>query len=482
MRGRRGRGGAPVRLMRGAWSFINPTLKAGRVPYTRTMLGMLVVAASVFILYSLVKKDVHLPFSASPYYVEVVMPDARGLNPAKEPAVGVAGVKVGKVVEAHVDRGQARLRLRLDPDLKGKIFRDASAFVRPTSILQTLIVNIAPGDPRTGPLPAGTAIPADRTGTFVSIDQLTGILDPGTQAQVQVLLHEAAKGLDGREPEIRRIFTKLGRLTDGVTPLARALAERRKLLTALTVNLDRLMTTVGERGRQLADAVALGDRTLAVTAQRAPELAAATRQMAPTLAQTRTALEASSGLAATLVPALDALDPVAGKLAPTADGLRELAPDFARFVEKGRALIRVGRTPVRQLASGLRGQEQRVRRDQIPALQELGHLSQLLYDYRDGVVQTAVNVSGAASTARQGGIAAQVKVVNLETSPAGFGLSAGRARQRAGGSTRLGRMLAKMLEYSCRDENPTACVLRFSTPGLPKDAVLAPARRAGGGR
>lgn len=473
----------PVRLARGAWSFINPTLKAGRVPYTRTMFVMLVAAACIFIFYSLVKKDVQLPFSKQPYYVTVLMPDARGLNPAKEPAVGVAGVKVGKVIGATVADGQAKLRLRLDPDLRGKIFRNASVFVRPTSILQTLIVNISPGDPRQGPLPAGQVIPASRSGTFVSIDQLTGILDPGTQAQVQVLLHEAAKGLDGREPEIRRIFTKLGRLTDGVTPLARALNERRRLLASLTKNLDTLTTTVGDRGRALARAVDLGSRTLEVTARRAPQVAEATRQMAPTLAQARRALDATGGLAADLVPALDALDPVATKLTPTANRLRDLAPEFSRFVDKGRALIDVGATPVAQLAGGLKGQEARVRRDQIPALKELAHLSQLLYDYRNGVVQTAVNISGAASTARNGGIAAQVKVVDLETSAAGFGLSARRARERVGDSTRLGRMLAKLLEYTCRQSNPTACVLRFTTPGLPAKALLkpVPARQGNGG-
>jgi len=136
----------PGRLARGAWQFINPSLKAGRIPFTRTMVVMQVLAALVFIYYTLIKKDVHLPLSKSPYYVEVVLPDAKGLNPQKEPAVGVAGVPVGKVVGARVVHGQAVIRMRLDHDLRGKIFADATAFVRPTSVLQTLIVNITPAD------------------------------------------------------------------------------------------------------------------------------------------------------------------------------------------------------------------------------------------------------------------------------------------------------------------------------------------------
>jgi virulence factor Mce-like protein len=469
---------APGRAARGAWRFINPRLKAGRIPFTRTVLVMQFVAALVFVYYTLVKKDVQLPFTSSPYYVEVLMPDAKGLQPKKQPAVGVAGVTVGKVVEAKVENGQARLRLRLDHDLKGKIFADATAFVRPTSVLQTLIVNITPGDPSSGPLPDGEPIPSARTQTFVSIDQLTGILDPGTQAQVQVLLHEAASALTGREPEIRAIFAKLGRLTDNVTPLAQALAERRRLLSSLTVNTDKLFTTLGERGDQLAAAVRLGSQTLEVTANREPELADAVRELAPTLQDTQQALDSSRRLADTLIPALDALDPVVDDLEPTADQLTALAPELSRFVDAGSRLIETGRRPVHLLAGGLRGQAQRVRRDQIPALRELAHLSALLNRYRNGVVETAVNLSGAFSTVRRAGLAALVNVVDSQIVPSGLGLGAREANQRVGNSTRMARMLAKMLEYTCRDGSSAACLLRFTTAGLPVKPLLG---RSGGG-
>jgi len=475
------RGPLPVRIARGAWSFVDPQLKAGRIPLTRTMFLMLVVAAGIFLGYTLVKKEVQLPFTEEPYYVEMVMPDARGLLPSKEPAVGVAGVKVGKVVEAKVENGQARLRLRLESDMKGKIFRNASAFVRPTSILQTLIVNISPGDPRSGALREDEIIPASRTGGFVAIDDLTGILDPGTQAQVQVVLNQAADALGGREKEIRRIFTKLGKLTDGVTPLAEALAERRRLLSSLTTNLAKLTRTTGDRGTQLAAAVRLGSQTLEVTERRAPELAETTRELAPTLRQAQTTLRSTRGLATSLVPALDALNPVTDELGPTADKLRAITPDFDRFLEDGKKVIDVGATPVAQLAEGLKGQDARVRRDQIPALEELARLSQLLFDYRGGLVQTAVNISGAVSTARNAGLAANVKIVDFETPSIGLGLSEAQARRRVGSSTKLGVMLARMLEYSCRDGSTQACGMRFSLPGLPRTALLKPIPTGTGG-
>jgi len=39
-----------------------------------------------------------------------------------------------------------------------------------------------------------------------------------------------------------------------------------------------------------------------------------------------------------------------------------------------------------------------------------------------------------------------------------------------------------MLEHTCRDSNPAACLIRFNTPGLPAEPLLEPIREAGGGR
>src|SRR5690606_30391940 len=61
----------------------------GRIPYARTILLIQLAAALLFVGYTLVKKEVRLPFSPEPYYVDVILPDAKGLSPAKDPAAGV---------------------------------------------------------------------------------------------------------------------------------------------------------------------------------------------------------------------------------------------------------------------------------------------------------------------------------------------------------------------------------------------------------
>ena len=191
-----------------AWGFVDPQLEAGRIPYGRTIFVMFAIGALVFVGYTLAKKEIRLPFSPDPYYVQVVLPDAAGLDPSKEPAAGVAGAEAGRVTEVEYVDGQAVATLRLDPDMQGKIFADATASLRPINVLQVLIVNINPGNPDTGPLPDGQAITSDRTDAFVGIDELTSILDADTIRQL-TLEATLSPVLQAMEPRVRRVYFQL---------------------------------------------------------------------------------------------------------------------------------------------------------------------------------------------------------------------------------------------------------------------------------
>ena len=119
------------------------------------------------------------------------------------------------------------------PTCEGKIFADASAELRPASAIQNLIVNIDPGTPARGPLPDRRADPTGRTSAFVSIDELTGVLDADTRAYAQILVGEAERGLHGRGGDLSAALAQLADLTDEARPISRSLATRRRLLTRL---------------------------------------------------------------------------------------------------------------------------------------------------------------------------------------------------------------------------------------------------------
>ena len=96
------------------------------------------------------------------------------------------------------------MTLRLDAEFEGKVFKDASAIVRPDERAADADRQHRPGHAAR----AASWSPATRSrrrgrAAFVHIDELTATLDADTQAQVQVLIRELAGALDGREPELR---------------------------------------------------------------------------------------------------------------------------------------------------------------------------------------------------------------------------------------------------------------------------------------
>ena len=158
-------------------------------------------------------------------------------------------------------------------------------------------------------------------------------------------------------------------------------------------------------------------------------------------------------------------------MGPAAENLRGLLPKLDGLVTSADRLVAVGEDPVRLFSEGLVGLSRRIRNDQVPALEELVDLVDLLYRYRDGILQFAETFSGATSLNRNAGPYAQFAIVNGEATPVGFGFPGSAARARGGKPSELAVGLAEALELTCRRENPYACVFRFGLPGMPAEPV-----------
>jgi phospholipid/cholesterol/gamma-HCH transport system substrate-binding protein len=460
---------------RGPLEFISPRRKVGQVPLGRFVIALQIVAALAFLGYTLTKKSIRLPGSSAPYQVEVEFTDAKGLDRVDEPGAAVAGALVGRVTATRYEAGHAVATLSLEPDVRGKIFADASAELRPASAIQNLIVNIDPGTPSRGPLPDGQPITTARTSAFVSIDELTGVLDADTRAYAQILVGEAERGLRGRGGDLRGALTQLADLTDEATPISRSLATRRRLLTKLVDQLDTVATTLGDRSLQLGNAVAAGSDTLAVTAARERELARATTLLAPTLHEADRSLNATADLAEILLPALNRLVPVAGDLGSATAELRSLLPKTSQLVGQFDALTKQGAEPSQLLLQGTQGLRGKVER-LIPTAVDLVRLARIMDEFRNGAAQLADTLSGATSVNDNGGTYGQVDVLELEDpKPANLGLPASAARSRNGHLSELDRKLSIALEETCKT-NEVACILRFLVPGLPREPLTVGGR------
>jgi phospholipid/cholesterol/gamma-HCH transport system substrate-binding protein len=465
----------PLAIARFLWGFVNPQRTAGRVALGRVAILTQVVAALIFVGYTLHKKDFVLPLLPdSSYTVEIVFPDAKGLDTADNPAAAVAGNPSGQVTKVEYRDGRARVTVRLDAKLEGRIFADASAQLRPASALQNLLVNISPGTPEKGPLPEGRAIAPERTTVFPAIDDVTGIFDADTQAYTAILLHEARRALRGREGRMREAIAKLADLTDPATSVSRALATRRRLLARLVGHLDVIFRTVGRRGDQLAAAIAAGNRTLQVTDSRREQLAAVTRKLAPVVVEARRSLAAVRELANPLIPALTRLNPTGKPFARSMARTRALVPRLERLLDLVSDVQRRGARPMELLLEGTRGLKGRVRALQ-PTAEEIVTIARLLDQYKEGAAQLATTLSGIISIQDRGGPYSQVDVLKLEAPrPENFGLPpSASAAQRA----RMKSQLAAALERVCRRGSAAACLTRFNVPGLSARPVTR--RKAG---
>jgi phospholipid/cholesterol/gamma-HCH transport system substrate-binding protein len=440
------------------------------IPYGRLVIVLQIVAALAFLGYTLTKKSIRLPGSTAPYQIEVEFTDAKGLDRVDEPGAAVAGALVGRVTGTRYEDGVAVATLSLEPDVRGKVFADATAELRPASAIQNLIVNIDPGDPSAGPLAEDARIPSGRTTAFVAIDELTSVLDADTRAYAQILIGELDRGLDGRAADLRGALRELSAVTGEAGPIARGLATRRHLLTRLVDDLDTVTATLADRSVELGNAVAAGSDTLAVTASRERELAEATRLLGPVLEEADRSLAAGSDLADILVPALDRIIPSAGGLGEASAKLAAMLPRAAQLVGQFDELTKTGAEPTQLMLQGTRGLTAKAN-GLIPTARDLVRLARIMDEYRNGGRQLADTLSGATSVNDTGGAYGQVDVLEIEDiKPENLGLPESAARRRNGRPSELQRKLALALELACKD-NAAACLTRFSIPGLPDDLV-----------
>ncbi len=90
----------PLTIARFLWGFVNPRRTAGRVALGRVAILTQLTAALIFVGYTLHKKDFALPLLPDgAYTVEIVFPDAKGLDTADNPAAAVAGNPSGQVTK-----------------------------------------------------------------------------------------------------------------------------------------------------------------------------------------------------------------------------------------------------------------------------------------------------------------------------------------------------------------------------------------------
>src|SRR5881398_2320204 len=160
--------------------------------------------------------------------------------------------------------------MKLDQDIRGKLFADAKANLNPRSVLQDLVVDIDPGDPSAGKLRRDRVARAGTTP--LGYDRALSVLDADTRAYTQVLFSTLRQIVRHRTGPLRDAIDRVPTAVDAATLVSQRLAGRRRDLSELVAALDRIAGATSHRGAELTRSIRSARRTLAATASRQQQI------------------------------------------------------------------------------------------------------------------------------------------------------------------------------------------------------------------
>jgi phospholipid/cholesterol/gamma-HCH transport system substrate-binding protein len=295
--------------------------------------------------------------------------------------VKVNGVRVGEITDMFLTDGTTRVVMALDTAVL-PVHSDATATVRPVSLLGERYVDLDRGSPQAQVLSSGAVLPATQTGRASDLDELLNTVDDPTGrslAALVTMLGDGAKGngeelaaaIKTLEPAMTKtdalttLLTEqndvLGQLVDALTPVAQALAaDNGRSLDSLVESASQLLGTTAANQQAFEETLARLPDTLAAARQTLAELTGTANAATPVLADIRPATDNLSAISDEISRFTDVADPALAKanpvLAKAQRLLAEARPVVAALSAAGPALskdIESARPVVEALAGNL---------------------------------------------------------------------------------------------------------------------------------
>jgi virulence factor Mce-like protein len=246
--------------------------RGGMSPFRAGLLAIIVLAVACYFAFSRTN-----PFD-KPYHFTAYFRNANNLKPAA--VVRIAGVEVGKVktVEpADPKTGAAKVVMEIS-DQGLPLHKDAQAKVRPRIFLEgNMFVDLQPGTPDSPVLKSGGSIPMSQTAAPVQFEQVLRLLQRDTRGDLQTLLKEFAKGLDGGGAEAFNRSIKFWKPAYQYSSLANdaTLGQQPHDLSKLVRAQGKVFGSLSHNEKALADLVTNLNTTFAAFASKDQSLRAA---------------------------------------------------------------------------------------------------------------------------------------------------------------------------------------------------------------
>jgi phospholipid/cholesterol/gamma-HCH transport system substrate-binding protein len=331
--------------------------QVGRYGKWLVAIAFLVVVGAASGAFILAQERFSSPF-ANRYTLHAQFTNVSGLTPGLGQPVNVAGVRVGEVLDANVQQGDAVVTMSIDPAKLPHVYADATATLAPNTPLEDMEVDLDPGLRSEPPLASGATIAQSHTDVPPNYDDLTRTLDADTRDYFGALVDAADRGLRGQGTSLRRAFRALGPTTAQVRQISHLLAGRRLELQRVVHNLGTLSQAAQGTDHDLARVVSAGDLTLHALASQDSALSDAVGRLPGTTRLASRTFVDSKAFAQAMLPTLHALSPAIRQLPSGLRANRSLLDRAVPLIRASKPVLRQAVPLERDLSSVATGLRQ----------------------------------------------------------------------------------------------------------------------------
>jgi phospholipid/cholesterol/gamma-HCH transport system substrate-binding protein len=239
--------------------------------------------------------------------------------------VKIDGVKVGTVTSLKVVGGLAQVTMSLT-DAAYPLHTDATATVRPVTLLGERYVDLQRGSASAPLLKDGQVLTTAHTGQATDLDQILNALDDPTGTALAALVTTLGEGAQGNGANVAAALKALAPAMTDTSALAKVLDQQNSAITSMLDSLEPVATALArDHGQTMHALVTSTDQLLGTTSENDAALKQVLLDLPSTLRTAVTTLSDLTGTAQEATPELESIRPLTDNLTQISTELEQFA-------------------------------------------------------------------------------------------------------------------------------------------------------------
>jgi phospholipid/cholesterol/gamma-HCH transport system substrate-binding protein len=237
------------------------------------------------------------------------------------------GVKVGEIESLQAQNGVAMVRMRIDEYASRPLHSDATAKIRPVSLLGERYIDFDRGSPNAPVIPIGQPIDAAHTASAVDLSDVLNTLDNPTGTALAAFVTTLGQGEQGRGKDIDAALALLAPSLHRTDGLVKLLNEQNDVLSRLIDHAAPVTAALtSQNGRDLDSLLDSTELLLRTTSTNQRSLETSIKRLPQTLTDARGTLSRLAGVGGQGAETL-------GQLRPLTDALPKMTGEINEFTK-----------------------------------------------------------------------------------------------------------------------------------------------------